>query len=237
MSEATVVISSDEGAVKEQSKKRGARGWAEGYAAGWSAAHVRPHDRRPNEGGRGDVDVRAVGRRRPNPHGRRRLVQHAVGLGADAPAPMQPIEHHLRSDADRAGRWRAALPPTLKQGYVRSLGWQALPQPLDILVQAVSAALVALDTPFTLREKEYRFVIRPSQEADEMPPTPQSDSPQMGVSPSASPSPFGGHRSPSSRRASLPQDDRSGMIGETAPIQPLVIFIQLFRESHLAPRH
>ena len=236
MSEATVVISSDEGAVKEQSKKRGGEGWAEGYAAGWSAATSVLTTDAPTKGEGATLTCVQSAGGAPIPTGAAASFSTPSDSELMPPPRCNPLSTTSAVTQTAQADGGPPFRPTLKQGYVRSLGWQALPQPLDILVQAVSAALVALDTPFTLREKEYRFVIRPSQEADEMPPTPQSDSPQMGVSPSASPSPFGGHRSLLAEGL-LPQDDRSGMIGETAPIQPLVIFIQLFRESRTSPRH
>ena len=117
----------------------------------------------------------------------------------------------------------APLRPSAQEGYVRSLGWQALPHPSDVLISAISASLVSLDAPFTLREQEYRFVVRPTQNAAELPPTPQSDSPAL---PEMSPSRKEGA---AGHEESIDEMSEDAFPSGPVLIQPLVIFIQLFR--------
>jgi len=125
----------------------------------------------------------------------------------------------------------APLRPSAQEGYVRSLGWQALPHPSDVLISAISASLVSLDAPFTLREQEYRFVVRPTQNAAELPPTPQSDSPAL---PEMSPSRKEGA---AGHEESIDEMSEDAFPSGPVLIQPLVIFIQLFRENPASPRH
>ena len=94
-------------------------------------------------------------------------------------------------------------------------------------MRCAAQSLVSLDAPFTLREQEYRFVVRPTQNAAEIPPTPQSDSPAL---PELSPC----RKREGAEGAAGPEESLDEMSEDAFPsgpvlIQPLVIFIQLFR--------
>ena len=188
--------------------------WAAGWEAGWQAA-------------KSLLKGESSAARAPTQPGERPLAMTDHDL---MPPPRgSGLKMYGKSRPPERGGPAADGPPlrpSPQQGYVRSLGWEGLPQPLEVLINAVSASLVSLDVPFAMREVEYRFVVRPVQDSFGPPPEPQSDSPR-GEGPHESPGALALVRTGKSRGVEAPADS----VDDTPSLHQFVIFIQIFRES------
>ena len=171
------------------------------------------------------------------------------------------------ADAGGRGPRGGPMPPvrpTASQGYVRSLGWHSLPQASAALVGAITTSLDRLQVPYVVRTDSFRFVVKPPHADSQVPPTPQSASPPLTESVGASPvigaeattsqatsgaSGASGTSGAGVRPAAGSSDggeaDAEADLMSLGPVtfdagsalQPLVIFIQIYREDATSARH
>jgi serine/threonine protein kinase len=142
------------------------------------------------------------------------LAKALHGKGGSAERASMPPPRQAPAAAEVVDR-QPPLRRSWEQGYVRSLGWQGLPHPASQLVGALRAALTALGVPFSFREEQFLFVVRPNLD-DAFPSTPKTDSPP--------PTPL-----PPDTMAVLSPEYQRGL-------HSLVVFVQMFRENADSPR-
>lgn len=163
-----------------------------------------------------------------------------IGIGGVVPLSSKALDAHLMPPPRQKPPSAAAIPtdaaslegapppvrPSPGQAYVRSLGWQSLPQPTSVLTHAISSALSSLDVPYTTHAAEYRYVITPREDDFSAPLTPQSDSPNLAEYEQPS---------PTSRLGRVALEGHSAALGAApgaprpALVQPLTVHIQIYR--------
>lgn len=175
----------------------------------------------------------------------------------DGPKGGWAVPNPMPSRASRVGGGARSAPtppvrPTASQGYVRALGWQALPHGSETLVGAIRAALDRLSVPYMVRGESFRFVVKPRHADAQVPPTPQSASPPLTASIEASPAgdafSIGGgvplKPRVSGSEADVEAEAVPGLeslgpvsVDTSFALQPLVIFVQVYREDATSARH